>query len=75
MTKVEEIERIRWAHFREGTSVRELARRLPKSRNTIRRALRDAGPWEYRALRLRPKPLMDPLVLVCQVSGVTFFLG
>ena len=52
MTKVEDIERIRWAHFREGVSVRELAWRLRKSRNTIRRALRGAGPWEYR-VRLR----------------------
>ena len=43
MTKVEDIEHIRWAHFQEGVSVRELARRLHKSRNTIWRALGDAG--------------------------------
>ena len=66
MTKVEDIERIRWAHFREGVSVRELARRLRKSRNTIRRALRDAGPWEYRVRRPRPRPVMDPLVPVVE---------
>ena len=35
MTKVAEIERIRWAHFREGVSVRELSRRFHASRKTI----------------------------------------
>lgn len=66
MTKVEDIERIRWAHFREGVSVRELARRLHKSRNTIRRALRDAVPWEYRVRPPRPRPVMDPLAPVVE---------
>ena len=59
MTKVEEIERISWAHFREGASVRELARRLHKSRNTIRRALRDVGPWERLTL---PPALVEVVV-------------
>ena len=66
MTKVEEIERIRWAHLGEGASVRELAWRLHKSRNIIRRALRDAVPWEDRVRRPRPKPVMDPLVPVVE---------
>jgi hypothetical protein len=46
--------------------VRELAPRLRKSRNTIRRALRDAGPWEYRVRRPRPRPVMDSLVPVVE---------
>jgi AraC-like DNA-binding protein len=45
MTKVAEIERIRWAHFREGISIRELARTFHHSRRTVRRALADPGPW------------------------------
>jgi transposase len=54
-----EIERIRYAHFREGTSIRELARVLHHSRTTIRRALEDSGPWTYRRTRRRPGPVMD----------------
>jgi transposase len=62
MTKVADIERIRWAHFREGVSVRELARSFHKSRKTIRRALADPGPWTYRETRPRGKPVMDAAV-------------
>jgi transposase len=62
MTKVADIERIRWAHFREGVSVRELARSFHKSRKTIRRALADPGPWTYREARPRGKPVMDAVV-------------
>jgi len=59
MTKVAEIERIRWAHFREGVGIRELARTFHKSRATIRRALSDPGPWTYRETGPRCKPVMD----------------
>jgi len=59
MTKVAEIERIRWAHFREGVSVRELSRRFHASRKTIRRALIDPGPWRYRESQARARPVMD----------------
>ncbi|MGH7685811.1 MAG: IS21 family transposase [Candidatus Dormibacteria bacterium] len=59
MTKVAEIERIRWAHFREGVAIRELARTFHKSRKTIRRALADAGPWRYREQGPRRHPVMD----------------
>jgi hypothetical protein len=45
---VEEIERIRWAHLREGLSLRRLARRFLKRRNALGRALRDPGPRERR---------------------------
>jgi hypothetical protein len=58
MTKVAEIERIRWAHFREGVSLRELARTFHHSRRTIRRALADPGPWSYR----RERPVKDPVM-------------
>ncbi len=59
MTKVADIERIRWAHFREGVSIRELAMTFHKGRNTIRRALQDPGPWEYRLATPRGNPVMD----------------
>ena len=59
LIKVVDIERIRYAHFREGTSIRELARALHHSRTTIRRALEDSGPWTYRRTRRRPGPVMD----------------
>jgi len=59
LIKVVDIERIRYAHFREGTSIRELARALHHSRTTIRRALEDSGPWTYRRTRPRPGPVMD----------------
>ena len=59
MTKVAEIERIRWAHYREGVGIRELSRSFHMSRKTIRRALADPGPWTYRESRPRAKPVMD----------------
>ena len=64
MTKVAEIERIRWAHFHDGVAVRELARTFHKSRKTIRRALEDPGPWTYRRARPRSKPVMDAIAPV-----------
>ena len=64
MIKVAEIESIRWRHFREGVSVRGLAREFQRSRRTIRRALADPGPWEYRRQRRRPCPVLDPVAKV-----------
>jgi len=66
MVKVAEIERIRWRHFREGVSVRGLAREFQRSRRTIRRALADPGPWEYRRQRRRPCPVLDPVAKVIE---------
>jgi transposase len=64
MTKVAEIERIRWAHFREGISIRELAHTFHHSRRTIRRALADPGPWGYRRERPPAEPVMGPVAEV-----------
>ncbi len=58
MIKVAEIERIRYAHFREGLGLRELARTFHHSRKTIRKALEDPGPWSYRRVAARPAPVM-----------------
>ena len=63
MTKVAEIERIRWAHFR-GVSLRELARTFHHSRKTIRRALQDPGPWSYRRQRPLQEPVMGPVAAI-----------
>ena len=74
LIKVVDIERIRYAHFREGSSIRELARALHHSRTTIRRALDDPGPWTYRRTRRRPAPVMDqvaPIVLAWLVADET----
>lgn len=71
LIKMVEIERIRYAHFREGTSIRELARALHHSRETIRRALEDPGPWTYRRTRRRPAPVMDavaPIIMAWLVA-------
>ena len=59
MTKVAEIERIRWAYYREGVGLRALSRAFHVSRKTIRRALADPGPWTYRESQPRAKPVMD----------------
>ena len=67
MIKVAEIERIRYAHFREGLSLRELSRTFHHSRKTIRKALEDPGPWSYRRLATRPAPVMDAVAEVIQL--------
>ncbi len=66
LIKVVDIERIRYAHFREGSSIRELARSLHHSRMTIRRALDDPGPWTYRRTRRRPAPVMDQVAPIIE---------
>ena len=66
LIKVVDIERIRYAHFREGSSIRELAQDLHHSRTTIRRALEDPGPWTYRRTRRRPAPVMDAVAPIIE---------
>lgn len=66
LIKVVDIERIRYAHFREGSSIRELARALGHSRTTIRRALEDPGPWTYRRTRRRTAPVMDAVAPIIE---------
>ena len=66
MVKVAEVERIRWAHFRDGLSVREVARVLHVSRKTVRRALLDPGPWEYRRQKAATEPVMGAVAAVVE---------
>src|ERR1051325_6866508 len=57
MLVVETIARIRREHFVKGKTIREIARDLGISRNTVRRGLRSGGtPFEYeREVQPRPK--------------------
>ena len=58
MVEVEQWAEIRRMHFVAGVSIKEIARRTGRDRNTIRRALRSDGPPVYRRLE-RPSKL-DP---------------
>ncbi len=66
MIKVADIERIRWAHFRDGMSIRQVARAFHVSRKTVRRALADPGPWEYQRQKKAPAPVMEPVAEVVE---------
>jgi transposase len=66
MTKVVDIERIRWAHLREGLSVREVARAFHVSRKTVRKAIADPGPWSYRRTAPTVAPVMGPVVHIVE---------
>ena len=65
MLTVETIGRIRRAHFIKGKTIKEIARDLKVSRNTVRRVLRSgATSFEYErdvqpALTLRHAPVAD----------------
>ena len=48
MVDVEQWAEIRRMHFVGGVSIKEIARRTGRDRNTIRRALRSAEPPVYR---------------------------
>jgi transposase len=62
MLKVVDIECIRKLYFREGWSIRRICKELHHSRKTIRKALDDAGPWEYRLTQPRPAPKVGPFL-------------
>lgn len=60
MIGVEEIERIRRAYFIKGMSIRQIGRRYGHCRRTVRKAIQDAGPKEYRLANPRPAPVLGP---------------
>src|SRR5690606_36798528 len=60
MLKVVDIESIRHLYFRKGWSIRRIAKELHHSRKTVRKALQNPGPWEYRLTRPRPAPKAGP---------------
>jgi transposase len=60
MLVVETIARIRREHFVKGRSIKEIARALKVSRNTVRKVVRsEATAFEYERER-QPKPKIDP---------------
>ena len=62
MLKVEEIEQIRQAYYREGKSIRQIAKELHHARHVVREALQDVGPREYSRIQLRPSPVVGPFI-------------
>ena len=55
-----DIEVIRRKHYRDGWSIRKIARQLEVSRQTVRKALKEPGPWQYTLTQPKPSPVMDP---------------
>ena len=59
MLTVESYEEIRQAHYRDGKSIRQIAREQHHTRRVIRAALQQATPSGYRRRRARPAPVLD----------------
>lgn len=60
MIRVDERERIRRAYYIEGKSIRQIARELRHSRETVKEALESAEPRRYRLTKPRPAPVLGP---------------
>jgi len=60
MLKMVDIEYIRKKHLIEGWSIRRIARQAEVSRQTVRKALQAAGPWQYTLSQPKPCPVMAP---------------
>jgi hypothetical protein len=60
MIKVEERERIRRAYFVEKKSIRQIARELRHSRDTVKKAVESAEPARYVLKRARLAPVLGP---------------
>lgn len=66
MLKVGKIEEIRQAFYREGKSIRQIAKELHHGRQAIREALQDAGAREYRQSQPRPAPVLGPFIALIE---------
>jgi len=66
LLKVEEIEEIRHAYYREGKSIREVGKELHHTRRVVRVALQDATPRRYTLKQSRPSPVMEPVVPIIE---------
>jgi transposase len=58
MIRVDDRERIRRAYFLERKSIREIARELNHSRETVKKAIESAEPDEYTLQQPRPAPVL-----------------
>ncbi len=59
---MEQIEQIRQAYYREGKSIRQIARELHHSRKVVAEALQDATPRQYTLQRPRPSPVLASVI-------------
>lgn len=60
MIKVDERERIRRAYYREGKSIRQIAKEMHHSRETVGKAIGSAEPAKYGSKKPRPAPVLGP---------------
>ena len=60
MIKVDERERIRRAYYVEEKSIRQIARELHHSRETVKKAIASAEPATYTLKKPRPAPVLGP---------------
>jgi len=60
MIKVDERERIRRAYYIEEKSIRQIARELHHSRDTVKNAIHSAEPATYTLKKPRPAPVLGP---------------
>lgn len=60
MIKVEQIERIRRAFYIDKKSIRQIAKELGHSRETVRQAIDSAAPRQYTLSQERPAPKLGP---------------
>ena len=60
MISVEKREAIRQAYFKDGKSIRQIAREFRCARDTVTKALASAEPEEYTLKAPRPAPILGP---------------
>jgi transposase len=60
MLKVEDYEALRRAYFRDGLTVRQIAKRFHHGRVVVRKALAEAEPQSYRLQAARVAPVLGP---------------
>lgn len=60
MIKVDEMERIRRAYFVEEKSIRQVARELQHSRDTVKKAIESTEPATYTLKKRRRAPVLGP---------------
>jgi transposase len=60
MLQVEDYEEMRRAYFRDGLSIREIAKRFHHGRPVVRKALAEAEPRPYTLATVRSSPVLGP---------------